>query len=421
MLKRYEPKKGGGTPFYYGYVIVFASFIVMTMTFGIHYSFGVFFKPLMTEFGWTRAETSAAYSIMTLFSGLFGILAGRIGDFFGPRIIGTFAGVFLCVGFLLLSLANQLWHFYLFYGLVMAAGVGGCWPGLMPAVAKWFTRRRGLMSGIVASGIGFGTIIIPSLAEWLISNYDWRTAYIIIGCFTLILVIGVSQFLKGSPKKIGEPADCEGDRDKGHPYPEITGHKFSEASRSRPFWLLCGVYYCYGYCLHTIMVHIAPWAQDLGISAGKSAIILAIIGATSVISRIIIGGASDKFGLKPSLIIGLIFMIISLLWVQIAQVPWMFYLFGILFGIAYGGIIALLVLAAAELFGLHSMGVILGTITFAYTLGGATGPIVSGYLFDLLGSYRPAFFIAAFVAIVSISFALVLKLPGRRMQKPKPV
>ena len=113
-------------------------------------------------------------------------------------------------------------------------------------------------------------------------------------------------------------------------------------------------------------------------------------------------------------------MIIALLWLQAAQVLWMFYLFGILFGIAYGGIIALQVLAAAELFGLRSMGVILGTITFAFTLGGATGPVVSGYLFDRLGSYRPVFFVAALIAILSLMLALLLKLPGRKIQKPEP-
>jgi len=402
--------------FFYGYVIVAAGFIVMTMTFGINYSFGVFFKPILAEFDWSRASASGAYSFMTTVSGFLGIIAGRAGDKFGPKIIGILAGLFLGAGYLLLSQTQDLWHFYLFHGVVLPAGIGGCWPVLLPAVAKWFTARRGLMTGIVASGIGFGTITHPPFAEWLISNYGWRTAYFVIGLLTLVLVVGVSLFLKRDPRQIGQlPYGIEKLNDGETDY-EIGGHTFKWAIQSKQFWLLGTVYFCYGYCLHTTMVHIVPHIQDMGISAAHAAMVLAIIGVTSIFARIIIGGASDRFGVKPSLLVGLLVLAVSLLWVQIAATLPLFYLFGTLFGISYGGVISLQALAAGDLFGLRSLGIILGTIAFLYTIGGAAGAIVTGYIYDVFGVYRPAFWIAEGVSVLAFFLTCPLKMPGRAKQ-----
>ena len=399
--------------FFYGYIIVSAGFIVMTMTFGINYSFGVFFKPILAEFGWSRASASAAYSLMAIMSGFLGIFAGRLGDYFGPKFIGILGGLFLGAGYLLLSQTQNIWHFYLFHGLVLSAGVGGCWPALLPAVAKWFIARRGLMTGIVASGIGFGTFIHPPLAEWLISNYGWRTAYFIIGLLTLVLVVGVSQFLKRDPQEIGQlPYGIETVNGDKTVY-EIGGHTFKEAIRTIQFWLLGTVYICYGYCLHTTMVHVAPHVQDMGFSAAHAARILATIGVTSIFARIIIGGASDRFGVKPSLIVGLLILALSLLWVQIATTLLLLYLFGILFGFASGGVISLQALAAGELFGLRSLGIILGTVAFLYTVGAAVGAIISGYIFDVVGSYRPAFWVAEGISILAFALTYLLRMPLR--------
>ena len=103
-----------------------------------------------------------------------------------------------------MSQVNAIWQLYLFYGLLIAAGVGGCWPSLIPTVARWFVVRRGLMTGIVASGIGFGTVTIPLLASRLISIYDWRSSYSIIGIIALVLIILAAQFLKRDPHQIGQ-------------------------------------------------------------------------------------------------------------------------------------------------------------------------------------------------------------------------
>jgi MFS family permease len=405
--------------FFYGYVIVSVSFVIMTMTFGINYSFGVFFQPLIAEFGWTRGVTSGAYSVMTFIAGFLGIFAGRLNDTFGSKIIGITAGLSLGIGFLLLSRINAIWHFYLIHSLILPVGIGSCWPGLVPSIARWFTAKRGLMTGIVASGIGFGILAIPPLADWIISHYDWRKAYMIIGILTLVLPLLLAQFLKRDPAQIGQFPYGEEGLTRIDKSQEIRGLYFKQAIYTGHFALLCGIYFCYGYCLHTVMIHIVPHAVDMGILTASAAGILAIIGGTSIPSRILIAGASDKIGVKPSLIMALSMLVVSLFWIHSARKLWMLYLFGALFGTAYGGVISLQALAVAELFGLRSVGVILGTITFAYTIGAAVGPVISGYIFDIMKSYNPVFWVAAALAVVALFLSLFVKMPGKAKGRPE--
>jgi len=394
--------------FFYGYVIVSAIFVIMLMTFGLNYTFGVFFKPLIAEFGWTRAATSSAYSLCTLVAGFLGIFAGRLSDRFGSKVVGIACGFFLGLGFLLMSQINAIWQLYLFYGLIIAAGIGGIWPSLLPTVAKWFVMRRGLMTGIVNSGIGFGQIIVPPLASRLIYTYDWRPAYIIIGIVTLVFIILAAQFLKRDPRQIGQLPYGE---DKVKPegaVPEVRGFYLQEAIRTRQFWMLCIVYFCFGFCLHTVGVHVVAHAIELGVPPVSAANLLAAIGGASIVGKVVLGSASDRLGVKRSLVFALVLLFVAFLWVQLARELWMLYLFSIIFGFGYAGTMTMQPLLIAELFGLSSLGVLLGSVSFTYTIGGAAGPVLAGYIFDIAGSYSLAFLACAILAFVAIILTLFL-------------
>ncbi len=404
--------------FFYGYIIVVAAFIIMALTFGLNHTFGVFFKPLIAEFGWTRAATSAAYSLGTLVAGFWGIFAGRLSDRFGSRTVGIAGGFFLGLGFLLMSQVNAVWQFYLFYGLIVAAGLGGVWPALLPTVAKWFVGRRGLMTGIVTSGIGFGMIIIPPLTSRLISIYDWRPTYIILGSITLVVIIVAANFLKRDPYQIGQLPYGEDEAKQESSVLEARGFHFQEAIHTRQFWMACAVYFSFGFSLHTVTVHIIPHAIELGIPAISAANILAAIGGASIVAKLALGSASDRIGVKPSLVFALILLLVAFLWLQLTRELWMLYLFGIVFGFAYGGTMALQPLLAAELFGLSSLGVILGSVTFAYTIGGAAGPVLAGHIFDITGSYRLAFLACAVLVVIAILLTLSLTPLKREREKP---
>ena len=159
---------------FYGYIVVVAAFFIMVLMFGIFDTFGVFFKPLLTDFGWTRAVTSGAFSLYWIIQGLLAIVVGRVNDRFGPRVVITFCGFIFGLGYLLMSQVSALWQLYLFYGVMIGTGMSGAFVPLTSTVARWFVKRRSMMTGIVVAGIGIGGLIAPPVANWLISIYDWR-------------------------------------------------------------------------------------------------------------------------------------------------------------------------------------------------------------------------------------------------------
>jgi len=395
--------------FFYGLVMVAAALCIVIIAHGAQYTFGIFFKPILTEFGWTRAAASGAFSLYLVLWGLLSIFVGRLNDSFGPRIVMTACGFFLGLGYLLMSQISVLWQLYLFYGVIIAIGMSGAWVPLISTVPKWFVKRRGLMTGIVTSGSGIGTILLSLAASRLISVYGWRISYMIVGSGVLVLLMLAAQFLRRDPQQVGQLPYGE-DEVKGESL-NSQAREFSlqEAIQTGQFWLVCVIFFFFGFNLYTIMVHIVPHAIDLGISPIIAANIIVIIGGVNAVGRIIIGYSSDRIGVKPSLLISFILMGTALLWVMVAKEVWMFYLFAIIFGFGYGGLAALTSTVTAELFGLRSLGAIVGVVMFSFTLGGAIGPLLAGSIFDISGSYKPAFLACAALSATGIILSSVLK------------
>ena len=182
-----ESQEGGKFPgaeprIFYGYYIIAASLLIMTAIWGLYYAFGIFFKPMLNEFGWSRAMTSGAFSLASIVSGVLAIAMGSLTDKFGPRIVITLCGLLLGIGSFLISQISALWQLYLFYGLIVGTGMGGGYGPLLSTAARWFVKRRGLMSGFVTAGIGMGGIIVPLVASRLISAYGWR--HVVVGGIT---------------------------------------------------------------------------------------------------------------------------------------------------------------------------------------------------------------------------------------------
>ena len=407
-----DPSSGINTKpaLFYGYIIVVVSMVIMTLTFGVNYCFGIFFSPLRAEFGWTKAITSAAYSILTLFSGIAGIFAGRLADRFNPKYVSMAGGCFLGLGCILMSQINAAWQFYLIYGLVLPGGIGGVWPSLTSTVSRWFVRRRGLMSGIVASGVGIGILFVPPVISRLIPVYGWRNSYIILGISSWVLIVTAAIFLKGDPhRKNQPPCDKTGREEKREPF-RIFSHR--EMVHDRNFWMICLIYLCFGMSLHSVMVHIVPHAIETGIPLETAAGLMVVIGGSSILGKLGVGAVSDRMGVKLSLACNFVLLIADMLWLQCAGSFWALRLFAFAFGFAYGGIMTLQPVLSAGLFGLSSLGLILGIVNFFYTIGSAAGPLMSGYIFDMTRSYNLAFSICAVLGAVALT--VVLSTPGNK-------
>ena len=394
---------------FYGYIVVSAAFLILVMTWGTVYSFGVFFKPVLTEFGWTRAATSGAYSLFLLLLAFLGIVMGRLNDRFGPRIVLTGCGLVLGSGYLLMSQISAIWQLYLFYGVILAIGASGVYVSLASTISRWFIKRRGLMTGIAVSGIGVGTMIIPPAANWLITDYGWRVSYLVVGIAVLVLIISAAQFLRYDPSQMEQLPYGEHQSEPGSVNLKARGFSLQETIHTGQFWIIGVMFFCFGVSIQAILVHIIPHATDIGISAASAANILAVIGGVSAAGRITMGGFADRIGSKLALIAVFILMTAALLWLPTAKGLGMLYLFAIAFGFAYGGWATLISLIPAELFGLGSLGVILGAVHFSVATGEAVGPTLAGRIFDVTGSYQPAFLVCAALSFIAIILALFLK------------
>jgi MFS family permease len=386
--------------------MVFVSTIVMTLTFGVNYSFGIFFTPLRAEFGWTKAVTSVGYSVLTFMAGFLGIFAGRLTDRFGARMVSIVGGFFLGLGCILMSQIVAAWQFYLIYALIVSAGIGGAWPSLTATVPKWFVVRRGLMIGIVASGTGIGTMVVPPVAS-----------RIILGAFTLVFIVIAAMFMRRDPHQMGERLYGESGREQEKDPQGLKGLSYREIIHNWHIRMVCIIYFCFGFSLHTIMVHLVPHAIETGIPPETAAGLMTVAGGAGVLSKLLVGAISDRLGVRWSLALNFILLIVALLWLQMAESLSMLRPFAFAFGFAYGGIMGLQSVLSANLFGLSSLGLILGSVSFIYTIGSALGPLLSSYIFDITGSYRSAFFICALldaVALIVVLTTLTKKTVGNR-------
>ena len=396
--------------FYYGWTLAIAASFIAFMISTVVFTFGVFLKPLAMEFGTGRAAISTALSLTTLLGGVFGIGLGRLTDKYGPRILTTCGGILAGLGLLLMWQANSIWQIYLFYGLLMAIGFATYQVTLLSTIPRWFTKRRGTALSIVHTGYGLGGVVMAPLAQWLISSYDWRQAFLILGLAVLIITIPLAQFMKYSPQRIGlKPyGESETAEDAQSPASATGGFSFTQAIKTKPFWLFGSILFCFFFGVLLVTAHIAPHATDIGISAATAAGLVAIIAGTGIIGKLLIGFIADKIGYRLSLSICLVGFTIALLGFLFAEGIWTLYLFAIVFGIAYGGVITLPAAVAAELFGLKNLGVILATIFLFGTVGGALGAPIGGDIFDTTGGYGLAFLICVIIGALSIFLSLLL-------------
>lgn len=409
MLRAKQQGEQNRSGFFYGYLVVGLAFIIMFVIWGAFYAFGIFFKPILKEFGWTRAMTAGAFSVCSVVQGLLGIAMGGLTDKFGARLVMTLCGLLLGVGYLLMSQLSVIWQLYLFYGAILGAGMGGSFTPLMSAVARCFVRRRSTMTGIVAAGTGFGALIAPPVVSGLVSSYGWRESYVILGGVVLGVVVLCAQFIRYDRARTGHVAYGDDGERKKLLKQEIKELSLREAAYTMQFWIVFGMIFSLGFCVFAMMVHIAPHAAEIGISTTSAANILATIGGASILGKLLLGKTADKIGNRQTFTIGFSLMLAALVMVLTTKAELMLYVFAVVYGFGFGGCIASESPIVAELFGLSSHGLILGVIAFSFLLGGALGPFLFGFIFDTTGSYQWGFLACGVVSFIGLILTATLK------------
>jgi MFS family permease len=390
----------------YPYLIAAICFSIQALGIGVYIAFGVFFNPLMAEFGWSRAAISGAASLAFFTMGVCGVIIGRLNDRFGPRLLMSVTALCLGLGCVLMARLSSLAELYLCYGLILGFGLSSIDVIALTTVARWFAHRRGVMTGIVKVGTGAGQFTIPLFASWLILHYGWRRGFVIIGILIAVILVVMAQFLRRDPGAVG----LDLPRSSAAKTPRSDeGLSLGHAARTFQFWTICLTYLLLVFGLMTIMLHIVPHARDLGISSLPAASVLSAIGGVSMLGRLLSGLAIDRRGSKRVMSACFLLLLSSLVWLQFADGLWMLYCFAAVYGLAHGGLFTTISPLLAEWFGIRAHGVILGIVGCFATAGGASGPLMAGWLFDTGGSYTTTFRIIIAMAIVAWGLLLSLK------------
>lgn len=377
---------------YYGYIVVAASFIIMVLAQGLYIVFGIFFNPLLEEFDWSRAVISGAYSLSSIIQGVLGIAMGGLVDRFGARSVVAVCGVFMGAGYLLMSQVNTVWQLYLFYGVIVGIGMSGLWVPLLSPISRWFVDRRSMMTGIVMSGMTIGGVVAPLVVSRLIVACDWRQTFLIIGGVSLFVIVVFAQFLRRDRGRLAPSSRGTAKDAPTKSSPAVTGYDLKEAAQTFQFWLCLAILFCFGYAILAIAVHLVPHIAGLGISEVSAAGVLAVNGGVGIIGNIFVGGViGDRIGNRKVLLIGFALAIASLVWLLPSRDLWQFHLFAVVLGIAAGSIGTSESPLVARLFGLKNHGLFYGIFVLGFTVGGAAGPFMTGYVYDLTGSYHNAF------------------------------
>jgi len=400
--------------YFYGYNIVAAGFVIQAAYVGAMFTFGVFFKEFQAEFGWSRGAISGASSLAFLIMGITGILVGRLNDRIGPKVIIMVGGLSAGLGFLLMSRIQAPWQLYLLYGIMVGVGLSTHDVITLSTVARWFTKTRGMMTGIVKVGTGTGQLIAPLATSALIATYGWRKSTLLIGVVLVVTVVSAAQALRRDPQGMGLlPDGAKHQASDAAPPCEEHGLSLGTAARKGAFWTLSLAEFTIFFCIGTVFVHIVPHAMDLGLGPVAAAGILSTIGGVSVLGRMVLGAAYDKVGGKHSLSLCFIVLIVALLWLQMATNAWMLFFFAAVYGFAHGGFLTVMSPTVAELFGTGSHGLLFGIVLFSGTLGGAFGPIIAGTTFDRTGSYSMVFIGLTALALAGFVVTILLRRPGR--------
>ncbi|MCG6929886.1 MAG: MFS transporter [Desulfofustis sp.] len=393
----------------YGSIIFAACFTIQAVGIGTYVAYGVFFNALIAEFQWSRATISGASSLAFFMMGFVGMLIGRLNDQYGPRLLMSITSLFFGAGLMLMSQVDSVPRLYLCYGLLVGIGLSSMDVIALTTIARWFSLRRGAMTGLVKVGTGAGQFTIPLIASLLIGLAGWRHTFLILGLAASCILFSIAQVLKRDPddfKYLGKK-----DRSSGEEIEKAgtAGISFEKTRKTYQFWNLCFVNFLIVFCLISIIIHIVPHARDIGLSASHAAGVLSTIGGVSMIGRFVSGLAIDRYGSKAIMGASLLLLIISLSWLQAAESLWMLYLFACIYGLAHGGLFTAISPMVAEIFGIRAHGTILGIVVCFGTTGGAIGPIFTGQLFDMTGSYAIAFYAFMITSLCSLVLLALLK------------
>lgn len=392
--------------------------IAIQLCLGTVYIWGVFQPAVVELFQWPQATVALTFSVV-LGSFVFGsMIGGMIQDKFSPKPVIVGGGIVLGIGVFLASMAtaDRPWWLWLTYGLIGGFGMGTTYTTIIACCQKWFPDKRGLITGLIVSALGFGGFIFTPVARHLISTrgvletFAWFAVI-----FSAVCVIG-GQFIKDPPKGFkpdGWTPPVASAASNG-----IQNYKPSEMIRTPQFYIVS----------ITLMLATAaglmviPFAKVLGVQGGLSDVAatsgVMIISLFNSFGRLFWGAASDKLGRKNTILMLLVVAGLCMLFLAMAKMYTILVLIGIV-AFMYGGFLGVFPALTADLWGLRNMGMNYGLILFGFGVAAVASPFLAGFIRDATGGFERSFFIAAIAAFTGAVLILIEKQLAKKIISPK--
>ncbi len=410
--------------FYYGWIVLAIAFLIGFFSAGINQGFGIFIKPMIDDFGWSRADISLSISIFAIMSAIIPPVAGRISDRYGPRVVLAVGVALNALGMILMATANTLVEVYLFYGVLIGAGFGFTGIAATTAlISRWFVRRRGLALSIAATGLGAGQLLLAPLTTMVIIQFSWQTAFAAVGIASAVLIPLVFFLLKKTAPDNGDeletPESQAAAASKSAPdciTNEMIRADMNIAWSSRSFWMLASGFMACGFTIFFLTAHLVPLATDAGISAQQAGIALGLTGGTSILANLAIATFVDRVSRKY-ILVGLYAMRgVSILMLFNVSGVGMLYAAALLFGLSRAN--APVVSASIiDHFGRRAVGSLVGTLFMYHQFFAAAGAFAGGLVYDNFGSYNLMLGVAFFSMVSATAASFFIEEPDRETEQ----
>ena len=400
----------GTSRLFYGHYVVGGCFVTLLFCWGMTLNtFPVFVAPITEDMGWTRGALAVAQLTGMVTSILLFPIAGKIVDRLGARQIMTVGAIILGLSLLGGSQSTHIAHFYVMNGFI---GCGLTCTTLVPCsfvISNWYESRRGTAMALAFVGTAAGGMLMSPVAEWIIRNYDWRTAFMAAGIEILVLVIPITLFLiRTRPSDMGLEPYGSNDTATGDEE-EVWGVSEKEAFALPVFWLIAIVVLLVAVATAGLGFNYVAFLRDSGHSAKSAAFAWAVIMGAMLLGKLATGLIADRWGSKKTIAAASIVFAASFMMLPFARSYSVVMLFAVVYGLALGAPLILNPLLTGDYLGMKNYGSLFGILNIMGTIGGGLGSIGAASYYDKHHTYLPVFYVFAILMVVSAVCSILIK------------
>ena len=382
---------------YPGWQVAAAAFFGVMTSFSpiVPYTFSLFLNPLHAAFGWQREAISGTFALAAITVALVSPGIGVLFDRFAPRRIILPSIVIFALALASLGLLGpSIERFYLTYFVLGLVANGTAQFAYTRTILTWFRRRRGIALAIILTGSGVGSILIPPATQWMIDHHGWRNAYLMLGCIALFGLPLTAMLVRNKPVPEAREDDSR-----------ASGITVGAALRTGPFWVLASIIMLSAFSENGLVTNMAAMLTEHGITGPSAALALSVRGGAGIVGRLCTGFLIDRFSAQRIQTFILLLAAGGTFILAFAGTSPVALLGAALLGIGLGSEADIVPYLLANYFGRKHFSVLYGLTWTAYAVGGASGPMVVGHLYDRSGSYQPRFIMG--LALVSLLAALI--------------